>query len=322
MKKILLIYLLLSASFSVKGQVEKLILPSDLKQQTIVTEPVTLRKGYLRAETNIIYIASDKYFNNSGEKEYYTGSSWGSKYKYSLSLKYGISDRMEIDVFVPFVNRREADYLLWKSPVTNQDLSISADLRGRAISDCSLMLKYQIIPEKEQQASLSVFSEIYFPTGPKNPTNIKDFNDYHLPTGTGHYSAGLWLYANWIRYPYSYSITTNYYYNFRGSKLMYADDISETKFKNGNMTQLGGSFNCHLNEWIALANELYGIYFSKGEENNGIITIIDAAWEIDYIPKLVFQVRRFRISEFVLIPLFGKNIGADPAYSFSLGYTF
>jgi hypothetical protein len=322
MKKFFLLYLLLLACFSVEGQVEKIILPSDLKQRTIVTEPVTLQKGYIRLETNIIYIAADKYFNDSGKREYYNGSSWGSKYKYSLGLKYGISDRIEIDIFVPFAKRREADYLLWKSPVTNQDISISSDLSGNAISDCSLTVKYQIIPEKEKRNSLSVFSEIYFPTGPKNPTSIKDFNDYHLPTGTGHYSAGLWLYANWIHYPYSYSITANYYYNFRGSKLMYADDTSETKFKNGNMTQMGGSFNCHLNEWIALSNEVYGVYFSKGEENNGTVVVIDPAWEIDYLPKLVFQVRRFRISEFVLIPLFGKNIGADPSYSFSLGYTF
>jgi hypothetical protein len=322
MKKLLLFYLILSAGHISRAQVEKLILPSDLKQQTIVTEPVTLRKGFVRAETNITFNASDKYFNDSRKKEYYIGSSWGSRYQYNFNLQYGISDRIEIDVYIPFVNQRNDYYFVSRMPVANQDASISSDLRGRALGDCSLFFRYQVIPEKEKRTSLSIFSEIYFPTGPKNPTDIKDFNDYHLPTGTGHYSAGLWLYANWIHYPYSYTIIGNYYYNFRGSKRMSADDAVETKFKNGNMARLGGRFNCHLNEWIVLVNEVSGFYYSKGEENNGTIVTIDPAWEIDYVPRLVFQVRRFRIVEFVEVPLIGKDIGADPIYSLSVGYTF
>ncbi|MCX6328091.1 MAG: hypothetical protein NTZ85_01065, partial [Bacteroidia bacterium] len=104
MKKFILIYLFLSAGFTVKAQFERIIQPSDLKQQTIVTEPVTLRKGFFRAETGIIYIAQDKYFNESGKKEYYPISEWGSHYRFDLSIKYGISDRFEIDLSVPIIN--------------------------------------------------------------------------------------------------------------------------------------------------------------------------------------------------------------------------
>jgi hypothetical protein len=322
MKKILFLYLLLSALITANGQVEKLILPSDLKQQTIVTEPVTLRKGYIRTEINITYIAQDKYFSDEGMKEYYPVSMWGSKYQYNLNVKYGIADRFEIDLYVPIVDQRIENYFVLKMPATNQDLSVSSKLKGRGIGDCSIMFKYQIFPEKDNKISLSVFNEVSFPTGPKNPTDIKDFNDYKLPTGYGYFSTGIWLYARKIHYPYSYTAMAHYYYNFWGSKLIYADDAAETKFKKGDRMMVGGSFNCHLNDWIALANELYFFHFGKGEEKNVVSVKTDPSWEIDYVPKLVFQFRRFRISEFVMIPLKGKNTGSDPAYSLSVQYTF
>ncbi len=78
-----------------------------------------------------------------------------------LICNMALSDRLEIDIYIPFVNHREANYLLWKSPVTNQDLAISADLRGRAIGDCSLMFKYQVIPEKEKRIILKCFRVKY-----------------------------------------------------------------------------------------------------------------------------------------------------------------
>ncbi|MCX6328657.1 MAG: hypothetical protein NTZ85_03950, partial [Bacteroidia bacterium] len=164
--------------------------------------------------------------------------------------------------------------------------------------------------------------ETYIPTGPKNPSNVKSETDYILPTYSRYFSTGLYVCARIIRYPYSVSALASYHYNFWGSKLMYVGDTEETRFKKGNRLMAGGRFNIHLNEWIAFGNELYYFHYEKGKEKIDLVVTTDPAWDIDYVPRLVFQVRRFRISELVQIPLFGKNGGADPAYSLLVQYTF
>jgi hypothetical protein len=245
---------------------------------------------------------------------------WGSHYRFAVNLKYGITDRLEIDIYAPVIKNREEGYFVMKMPVLNSDETISSKLKGFGIGDMSLMLKYQLIPEKERNFSLSLFSETFFPTGPKNPSRVKNDFDYRLPTGFGYYATGLFLFANIIRYPYSASLMVNYQYNFWGSKIMYAGDTEETRFKKGNRMTAGGRFNLHLNEWIVFGNELYYNHSDKGKEGNDITT--DSAWDLDYVPRLVFQVRRFRINELVQIPLFGKNQSADPAFSLLVQYTF
>lgn len=322
MKRFILIYLLFLGGIVANAQIEKIIQPADLRQKTIVTEPVTLMKGFFRAEIGVRYFAQDKYFNESGKKEYYPISAWGSYYSFEFNLKYGISDKFEVDLYVPVVSKKTEDYYVLKMPVVNDDESFSSKLKGFGFGDISLMLRYQLIPEKERNISLSLFSETTIPTGPKNPTSIKSETEYRLPTGSGYFSTGLYLCARIIRYPYSASALTSYHYNFWGSKVMFAGDAEETRFKKGNRLMLGGRFNIHLNEWIAFGNELYYFHFEKGKEKSDVVVTTDPAWEIDYVPRLVFQIRRFRISEIVQIALFGKNGGADPAYSLSVQYTF
>jgi hypothetical protein len=99
-------------------------------------------------------------------------------------------------------------------------------------------------------------------------------------------------------------------------------DSSETKFKDGNYTTVGASFNLHLNEWIVLSNEFNYKYNEKGVIKYKVEETVDPAWEFCYQPGLYFQVRRFRISEVVQVPLMGKNNSADPLYLMQVQYTF
>jgi|WetSurMetagenome_2_1015567.scaffolds.fasta_scaffold00004_134 hypothetical protein len=322
MKRIFFLLLVSITGLTARGQFEKIIQPSDLKQKTIITEPTTLNKGFFRVEAGVMYMVQDKYFNSDGNKEYYPASMWGARSQFNLGLRYGISDRFEVDVLVPVVNEKIDNYFVIKTPVVNTDNSLSSKLRGRGIGDCNLMVKYQLVPEKERGFSLTLLGDVTFPTGQKNPTDIKDFNDYKLPTGYGYFSSGIWIYARKIMYPYSVTTLLNYQYNFHGSKLMDAEAVTPVRFKKGNRFTASGSFNFHLNEWIALANELWYFHSGKGEESNGSTIKTDPTWTLDYAPRLIFQVRRFRINEIVNIPLTGKDNSADPAYTMSVLYTF
>jgi hypothetical protein len=322
MKRIFLLILIFSAGLASFAQFEKIIQPSDLRQQTIITEPITLRKGYLRTGIGFGYRVQDKYFDDKRKKVYRPTSLWGAYYSYDITLQYGISDRFEIDIYVPLVNNRMESYSVIKAPVINDDFSVSSDLKSRGFGDCILGLYYQIIPEKVKRFTLTIGGDFTFPTGRKNITDIKDLIDFKPPTGEGIFAAGARLFTRKIIYPYSFSSSISYYYNFSGSKLISPSDEAETKFKTGDRLILTGSFSLHLNEWIVFANEINYFHQSKGEVRYNVVKILDPSWDIDYLPRLVFQVRRFRISEFVMIPLFGKNLDADPKYSISVQYTF
>jgi hypothetical protein len=204
----------------------------------------------------------------------------------------------------------------------NTDVSVATSQQSRGLSDCSLGVYYQIIPEKETKFSLTLSGDFSFPTGKKDISEIKDLSNYNLPTGEGNIRAGSGLFARKIAYPYSFSGGIAYYYNFRGTKLISPEDTKQTDFKSGNIIIARGSFNLNLNEWIALANEIHYFYQTKGQEEYIVINTTDPRWDMDYMPRLVFQIRRFRVSQFVMIPLLGKNMDADPKYSMSVQYTF
>ena len=311
--------LITSGSFC---QTEKQLLPSDLRHQTIVTEPSTLRKGYFRAGLAISHGIVDKYFTAGGHKEYGMLNSWGASSSGTLILQYGITDRLQIESYFIYMRDIKEIQNTVYFPAADTNAYYSYDLKGRGFGDCSFSVRYQIIPEKENKLSLTGRFDLTVPTGQKNPENIKDEFHFDPPVGYGHLDMGFHLTARKIRYPYSYSTYFAYTYKFKGHKLFDAADTEEKEFRDGARINLGGTFNVHLNDWIALSNELN--YFRFGQTKIvGIVQEVSVpAWTINYQPGFVFQVKRFRISEAVQVPLKGKSVAADPMYVVIAQYTF
>jgi len=322
MKRLIIIGSIFWISQAASSQVETQLLPSDLKQQTIVTESVTLRKGFFRSGLAISYGVVDKYFDNSGKKSYVSGSSWGSSSYFLFTFQYGISNRLMIDFSAPIRREKQVYNNLVVSPENNIDFPMVADLKGTGISDCYLTAKYQIIPEEESKMSLTGSLDLTLPTGEKNPTEVNSYTDYQLPTGDGFFAVGTRISARKIQYPFSYTAYVGYNYKFKGSRLIFPTDLEETEFKDGNALEAGGSFNLHLNEWIALANELNYYHRGEGKIMSNPETTIDPAWAFSYEGRLVFQVKQFRLGEAVRVPLTGKNVSADPLYVLIVQYIF
>jgi hypothetical protein len=322
MKKIYIIYLLLTLTAAGYGQTEKLLVPSDLKQQTIVTEPVTLRKGYFRTGLLLNYRVADRYFNDSGGKEYYRTSSWGSKSSCGITLQYGISDRFQIDLLSEYMNSLQELSNTEISAATNKSVTTVSRQKGIGLGDSHILLKYQIIPEKERKFSFTGRAQATLPTGKKNPQNIRSENQYDLPTGDGTYALGLNLSVRKIVYPYSFSGYLAYTYNFNGKKVFNTIDQTERKFRFGNLFESGLNGNLHLNEWIVFGNEINFYHEGQGEIENKQSPLMPLSWALSYEPGLVFQVYRFRLGESVRIPVRGKNVPADPLYMLFAQYIF
>jgi hypothetical protein len=293
-----------------------------MKQQTIVTEPVTLNKGYLRAGVVLDYRVADRFFNSTGEKEYYNTSTWGSQSAYGISLQYGISDRLEVDLLTEYINNLQQSQDTKVSGITNTSETTSIKQKGIGLGDSHLELRYQVIREKESRFSLTGRLMLTVPTGEKNPRNIKSENQYDLPVGDGTYALGLNISARKVVYPYSFSGYLSYTKNFNGSKIFNTGDPVEIKFRLGNLFEAGVSGNLHLNEWIVFGNELNFYHEGEGKLNNELSALMPPSWALSYQPGLVFQVHRFRFSESVRIPLKGLNVPADQLYIMMVQFIF
>ncbi len=322
MKKLTIICLIIIFAAPAYCQTEKQLVPADLKQQTIVTEPVTLRKGFFRAGILMNYRVVDKYFTDSGKKEYYVTSTWGSKAAYNLTLQYGLSDRFQIDLITEYMNARQESQNNEVVTGTNTTKVSVAKQKGLGIGDSHVSLKYQFLPETRYKVSFTGGLNLTVPTGEKNPKNIKSENQYDLPVGDGTYALGFSLSARSIVYPYSFTGFFSYTYNFTGSKIINAGDIKERKFRFGNLLEGGLGANLHLNDWIVMANEINYYHEGDGKIDNVVSAIMPDSWAASYEPSLIFQVKRFRLGESVKIPLKGKNVPADPLYVVMIQYVF
>jgi len=322
MKKTVIICLLSTLVAENYGQSEKLLVPSDLKQQTVVTEPVTLRKGYFRAGLLLDYRVADRFFNDSGEKEYYESSSFGSKAAYGITFQYGITDRFQIEVISEYLNKLQEKQNTEVDSYSNSSTVTVTKQKGLGLGDSHIALKYQLVPEVERTFSLLGRLKVTMPTGEKNPKNIKSENQFDLPVGDGTFAVSLNLSARKIVYPYSFSGYAGYTYNFRGTKVFDTGTQDEKQFRLGNLFETGVNANLHLNEWIVFGNEIN--FYSEGEGEIDDINLepTPASLAFSYEPSLIFQVHRFRLGESVRIPLLGKNVPADPLFVLMAQYVF
>jgi hypothetical protein len=316
------IVLLLAIPGILSGQTEKQLVPADLKQQTVVTEPVTLRKGFIRAGILLNYRIADKEFTGTGKKEYYTESTWGSSAAYNLAFQYGITDRLQAELLTEYMNTREKGLMPELNPATNTTSEVITDKKGLGFGDTHFSIYYQLVPETKYRVSLTGRVHLTIPTGEKNPKNIRNANQYDLPVGDGAYALSASLMVRSILYPYSFAGYMSYSYNIGGSKIIDISDSAENKFRFGNMIEGGVSANIHLNEWIVLANEINFYHKGNGMIDNVVTQRWPSSWAASYQPDLLFQIKKFRLGESVRIPLKGKNVPADPLYVIMIQYVF
>lgn len=322
MKKAAIFYILILLSCKGFAQTEKIINPSDLKQQTVVTEPLSLNKGFTRVGLAYSYSALDKYFNTDGKKMYSPESSWGIVSGAQVMVQYGITDRLMAEVGVPF--KFDVTNYHWRIYAPGLDYMEISDMsvRGGGLADLYLSGTFQVIPSSRHKFSLKTSLDVTIPTGRKNPENVVSSYDYDAPTGYGVFVLSPRITARLVHYPYSWVVYVQYSYNFSGSRIIYPGDAVERDYRYGNNIYAGGGVNLHLNEWIALTNDLVYSYTGRGEIENVSDDNLTTSYTFSYQPRLIFQIRRFRLGEAVNIPLKGRLAGADPLYVLLVQYIF
>ena len=296
-------------SSGIYAQVERVVLTGELRQETIVTEPPTLRKGFLRTGLAYSHAFVDKIFDENNERTGLGGAISGQSRQYQVHAMYGMTDRLELYASVPFVN-----VSLYQTTEYHMQNSIQVNRwsqHGKGLSDISLGIRYLLIEESASAPSLFVGVTSDFPTGEKNPTNIIDENNFDRPTGSGGFAFDFEMKARKVIYPWSFSIYATHKIRTGGEKIVVPGQLP-VSFKDGNYSRITGSGYFHLNDWIVLANDLsYGI---RGEDMVDEILDDYRSWTLDLTPYIFFQIRQMRLAQSVTIPVKGHVAGADPMY--------
>lgn len=322
MKRTISLYILLMIASSSWGQTEKLINPADLKQQTVVTEPLSLNKGFFRTGLVYSHFVVDRWFNESGKKNYMAESTWGTYSSMGLWTQYGITDRLMVELGIPYSSELRIVRRTFMSPELDTIIVSNPSSKGRGIGDIVASATFQIIPSKDRKFSMKANMDISIPTGRKNFSNVVSDDEYDGPTGYGTVSLTQKVTARMLAYPYSVLAYFSYNYNFQGSRLLKPTDTKETSIRDASSAKLGASFNIHLNEWIALTNDINFSYWGKDKIEGIPESDLYTKWNLSYEPRIVFQIKRFRLGEAVNIPLKGKYYGADPLYVLMAQYVF
>ncbi len=322
MKKIIILSLFTLIFSGLSAQTVEMILPSDLKQQTIITEPSTLNKGFFRVGIITNYGVTNKYFDADGKKDYFPESVWASSWGYSLLLQYGISDRLTAEVWLPYNNDIWNYNTVYIIPEYNSIEENSWDLKSKGLGDINISARYQLLKETDSRPSLTGALDIGIPTGRKEPANIEGDFQYDLPTGIGVFTFNTELKARKISYPFAYTAYAAFLYHLPGTKIFQPSDEEEKDFHYGSNFNTGASIGFHMNDWIAVTNEVNYFLSGKGEKEGAQEDELVVNWAVSYEARLVFQIRRVRLAEAVRLPLMGKTISADPLYVILLQYTF
>ena len=319
-KTLFIIYFFFAGLVSAFCQQEKQLLPSEVKQLTVVQEPVTLNKGFFRFGLITSFFSQEKSFDNAGKKYINLFNSTARSWEYKLGVSYGISNRLQANVEIPYENSKF--YISSNNIIPFQD-SIFKDVylqKEKGIGDIRLSFNYQILTETDNRPSVTFDGFVSLPTGKKEFSNVKSEFEYDYPTGAGTTMLTSSLYVRKIIFPYAVYFQAIFDYPFKGKKLIEPYDATKKSFKNYNDYFLKGGGYFMLNDWISLGDELSYTY-DWGKWTEGVPNLYDHASQFNDQVTLSFQIKRIRFSQIILFTLYGVNSAADPIYYARLQYT-
>lgn len=294
-------------------------LPSDLRCETNVTEPLNLRKGYLRTSLDFAFAPQDSYFNGFSRSTRLISfnnnmhlSGYSSYFDYvGLNVAYGITNKLQISFNLPYyygVDNRliTIEYVPW-----NQISNDKIYQYENGFDNSSLSLTYQFLNKKDFFSAFALGIDL--PTGSKKTDTINVNDNYtkiRQPVSSDAYYIDLAFLIKKVNYPYYFSILPIY-------SLTTEDDY----WKAYSTLSLSASCGYLLNSWFSINGSLKGNYtpnmISKTIEleNKNIYAVLAGI-------SIIQQVKRFRFYEKMFIPMAGKKMyPSNMNIMFSVSYT-
>jgi hypothetical protein len=292
---------------------EQLVLPTDLKTETRITEPLTLRKGFSKIEMNYNYFNFQNYIDADGNRIYENkGFSGASSWEQSVNtlLHYGINNNLEVGLSIKYgYGSLQIPYTAELVP-DNQVVSLTKQYIQQGFGDLMIHASYQFVNKTNWLVGTTVTQS--FPTGSTEETITVDQYKETVTSGFGrnNYSTVVGFLAKRIHYPYFIQIMHN-------SGITYGDaDVDH-----GSFHAFEAQSGVLLNDWFSLSASLNYIlklkdYYKDYDQYGPDAKNASASFLVTQ------QLKRFRIEERIDFPFWARNSYADPLYSVFLSYKF
>lgn len=314
------LWLILIFSTLSVAQTEQQLLPAEKKLQTLITQPITIYKGFLRVGLASEFLVIGSTFDDEGNRRALKFNAALNTWFVRPKVEYGITDRLQASLFFPYINQEGSASVLEEIPGLGMR-EFKNEISQKGVQDMEIQAAYQILLEKEKRPSLALFLNLTIPTGKKDPINSGDPLKAHVPPGQGHFALKSSLNIRKVNYPFLYAGRVEYEYRMEGTKSLKLNE-PEVAFKNSNVLNIGGQIGFHVNEWMAIVNDVNYLTIVGEIMEDGEIFATRDNFRLVYSPTLTFQVKQIRINQLLNFPIIGKNGPADPRFQIGIEYVF
>jgi hypothetical protein len=318
MKALLMITILFFLTITIVHAQEKYQLPSDLRCETNITEPLTLRKGYFRTSLGYALAPYDRYFDReSGTSRLLNSSgltlSGVSSYMnyYILGFRYGLTNDLSVGIDFWYIKSENFfQYTLEIVPL-NDITKYNQYKYSKGFNDMNLSLSYQFYKKRDFFSSIDL--DIKIPTGSTRTETIvnENYTSIREPVSSNDWEIGIGLKAKKIIYPFS---------------LYFAPSISQT-FGN-ERREPWTSYSLHtssgilLNDWFSVNNS-WSINYTPIMTSKSIDIQNKNMYSIFTGIQITQQVKQFRFYQMLKFPIAGSHgFPTNMNLLFSLSYTF
>lgn len=282
---------------------EKDILPEDLRCETNITEPLNLRRGFIRTSLGFAFTPYDSYFSSGRGRSRIISSDGGlnisgnSSYTshYRFNIGYGITNNLDVSLELPYYYGEDTqlltiEYVPWNVVTSKKTLKYE-----NGFGDLDLTFKYQFIHKDDLFSS--VYVDFCFPSGSlkKDTLQDKNYTKIRQSVSNDRYEVGFGIHLKKVYYPFSLGIMPSFNYSFENAK-----------WKASSSFAMHGSWGVLLNDWFSLNNSWSCTYVPKMVKK-----------EIEFVNKNIYflttgvsinqQAKRFRFTENLFFPIAGSN---------------
>ena len=313
---ILLILFLIFSWKLLHAQQERQLTPAEIKQLTVINEPLTLFKGYTRTGFSYLIIYGNNFFDLDGNKTAISNA-FGKQWTLQNITIYGITDKLQVGFGLPYTSKELTLSNNFEVPLSDIYMHSKWEQSGSGLSDISLFADYQLLTQSENSGLVGQFT-LTLPTGRKNPSEIIDENNFRAPTGNGAMVVDLAMKYRKTKYPMMYEGRVGYALYMKGKK-QFEPNGNELSFRDGNHLYMSASHGYHLNDWLAVINDInYNIF--GVDTVDGVKASTMSTFDISWMPRLSFQIKRVRFNQGLTVPLKGRLSGADVSYILIVQY--
>jgi hypothetical protein len=311
MKRILLYIALIIITTKIAGQTEKQLAVSEIRQQTVVNEPLTLQKGYFKVSSQFNYsVFSTERYNNNWEKEPVYGY-LSNSFIIPFSVNYGLTNSLELNIYSNYKygktssSYKSIDYTNLENSTKFEHTKVT-----NGLTELSLGLRYILFKNKTSTPLMGVTCYFSMPIGKTEPTSSDNGKTINEATSAGCYELGAGVLVKKVFYPFSVSGTLSYAHSFPADLKLNYDDTEKTQIKYGDWVNCNAVLNYMVSDWISIGNSLNYTYNGPQEINN-----IKEDYTIQYLkysPSLTFQIKNIRLTQGVSFYLAAKNANTNP----------